>query len=106
MNISRKFQQTDGNPKSQMAIEDIKRIALEMKSSLVRLITKFDTAKERIHEFELEITQIKTQREKSENPANKMHTNKQKNRTEHSKTVTIQTVQHMCNWSLRMKRKR
>lgn len=48
---------------SQMAIEEIKRIALEMKSSLVRLITKFDTAKERIHEFELEITQIKTQRE-------------------------------------------
>ena len=74
---------------SQMSIEEIKRIALEMKSSLVRLITKFDTAKERIHEFELEITQIKTQREKSENPANKMHTNKQKNRTEHSKTVTI-----------------
>ena len=50
---------------SQMAIEEITRIALEMKSSLVRLITKFDTAKERIHEFELEITQIKTQREEN-----------------------------------------
>ena len=44
---------------------------------------------ELVNEFELEITQIKTQREKSENPANKMHTNKQKYITEHSKTVTI-----------------